>query len=277
MDTTVVPAEQNAATHPIYKETDPRKIREIIRRGEWTNTMRGIGLGYTYANLVVLPRSEALEFLVFCQRNPKACPVLEVTEVGDPEPKITAPGADLRIDLVKYQVFRRGELTDEVSDIKSYWRDDSVAFLLGCSLGFEGALLANDIPIRQIEERRGPTIFKTNIPCKPAGKFRGPLVVGMRPMPVAKAIRAIQVTSRFPMSHGAPVHFGDPAQIGIQDILKPDWGVGVTIKPGEVPVFWACGVTPQSVALEAKVEIMITHTPGYVFLTDLKDEYLTAL
>lgn len=268
---------QNDGRHWIYSERDTRKIREVIRRNEWNNTMRGIALGYAYANLVVLPKSEALDFLIFCQRNPKACPVLEVTEAGDAEPKVTAPGADLRTDLVKYRIFKRGELVDEVSDIKSHWRDDSVAFLLGCSLGFEAALLANDIPIRQIEERRGPTIFKTNIPCKPAGRFKGNVVVGMRPMPVDKVIRAIQVTTRFPLSHGVPVHFGDPAQIGINDIMKPDWGVGVTIKPDEVPVFWACGVTPQAVALDAKVDAMITHTPGYVFLTDIKDEYLTIL
>lgn len=266
-----------ASTHPIFRETDPRKIREMIRRGEWTKPTRGIAYGYTQANLAILPRSEAFDFLVFCQRNPKPCPVLEVTEVGDAEPRITAPGADLRTDLPRYRVFKQGELADEVTDIRAYWRDDFVAFLLGCSLTFEAALLANDVPIRQIEERRGPTIFKTNIPCKPAGKFRGPLVVSMRPMPADRAIRAIQVTSRFPATHGAPIHVGDPSQIGIEDIMKPDWGVGVTVKPGEVPVFWACGVTPQAVALEARVEIMITHSPGCMFITDLRDEHFTVL
>ena len=269
--------QEDALTHPIFKETDAKKIREIIRRGEWTKPTRGMAFGYTQANLAILPRSEAYDFLVFCQRNPKPCPVLEVTEAGDPEPRIMAPGADIRTDLPRYRVFRHGELTDEVTDIKDIWRDDFVAFLLGCSLTFESALLANDVPIRQIEERRGPTIFKTSIPCRPAGKFRGPMVVSMRPMPTDKVIRAIQVTSRFPSTHGAPVHVGDPSQIGIEDVYKPDWGVGVTIKPGEVPVFWACGVTPQAVALEAKVEIMITHSPGCMFVTDLRNEQLTVI
>jgi uncharacterized protein YcsI (UPF0317 family) len=269
--------QQDAVTHPIFKETDPRKIREIIRRGEWTKPTRGMAYGYTQANLAIVPKSEAYDFLVFCQRNPKPCPVLEVTEVGDPEPRLTAPGADIRTDLGKYRIFRNGKFAEEVTDLKEHWRDDFVAFLLGCSLTFEGALLANGVPIRQIEERRGPTIFKTNIPCKPAGKFRGPLVVSMRPMPPDKAIRAIQVTSRFPSTHGAPVHVGDPSLIGIEDINNPDWGVGVTVKPGEVPVFWACGVTPQAVALEAKVEIMITHSPGCMFIMDIRDEQLTVM
>ncbi len=268
---------KEAAAHPIFNETDPRKIRGMIRRGEWTKSTRGIALGYTQANLAILPKEDAFDFLVFCQRNPKPCPVIEVTEVGDPETKITAPGADLRTDVPGYCIYRRGELVEEVKDISSYWRDDFVGFLLGCSLTFEATLLANDVPIRQIEERRGPTVFRTNIPCRPAGKFKGPLVVSMRPMPADKAIRAIQVTSRFPSTHGAPVHVGDPAQIGIRDINEPDWGVGVTIKPGEVPVFWACGVTPQAVAQEAKVEIMITHAPGHMFITDLKDEHFTVI
>ncbi len=137
----------------------------MIRRGEWTKATRGIALGYTQANLAILPKEEAFDFLVFCQRNPKPCPVLEVTEVGDPEPRITAPGAGLRTDLPKYRVFRRGEMVDEVTDITSYWRNDFVGFLIGCSLTFEVAILANEVPLRQIEERRGPTIFKTNVPC----------------------------------------------------------------------------------------------------------------
>lgn len=264
-------------THPIFRETDPRKIREIIRRGEWTKSTRGIGLGYTQANLAIVPMRDAFELLVFCQRNPKPCPVLEVMEKGDPEPRIVAPGADLRTDLPRYQVFRHGKLVDEVIDVRSVWRDDLVGFLIGCGLTFEAALLANDVPLRQLEERRGPTAFKSSIPCRPAGKFRGNMVVSMRPMPANKAIRAVQVTSRFPATHGAPVHIGDPSQIGIADLNKPDWGVPVTVKPGEIPVFWACGVTPQVVALEAKPEIMIAHKPGHLFVTDLRDEALTVL
>ncbi len=275
-NTTPVQARHDTS-HPIYRETDPRKIREMIRRGEWAGRTKGVAAGYTQANLAILPREDAFEFLVFCQRNPKPCPVIEVTEVGNPEPRITAPGADLRTDVPRYRVYRRGELADEVTDIVSYWRDDLIGFLLGCSITFETALLANDLPIRQHEEGMTTTVFRTSIPCAPAGKFRGPLVVSMRPMTPAQAIRAVQVTSRFPATHGAPVHVGDPSQIGIQDINKPDWGTPVTIKPGEVPVFWACGVTPQAAALEAKVEFMITHSPGHMFVTDLRDERLTVL
>lgn len=273
----VLGANPERANHPIFEERDPRRIREIIRRGEWASPTRGLALGHVQANLAILPQSEAFEFLVFCQRNPKPCPVLEVTEPGDPEPRITAPGADLRLDLPKYRVFRHGELADEVTDIKSHWRDDLVAFILGCAYSVDAVLLASDVPVRQIEERRGPTDFRTNLPCRPAGKFKGPLAVSFRPLPPDRVVRAIQITSRFPLAHGAPVHIGDPSAIGIRDVMKPDWGVGVTIKPGEIPVFWACGVTPQTVALEARVEIMITHAPGHMFITDLKDEQLAVI
>lgn len=267
-----------STTHPIFAETDPRRIREIIRRGEWTASTRGIALGYAQANLAVLPKSDAYDFLVFCQRNPRPCPVLEVTEVGNPEPRLTAPGADVRSDLPRYRIFRRGEFADEVTDVTQYWRDDFVGFLIGCSITFEAALLANDVPLRKLEECSGSCVFRTNIPCKPAGQFRGNVVVSMTPMPTDKAIRAVQVTSRFPATHGAPLHIGDPSLIGIEDIQKPDYGGRTpTIKPGEVPVFWACGVTPQAVALESRVEIMITHAPSHMFITDIRDEHLAAI
>lgn len=266
-------AEQEAA-HRIFGETDPRRIREIVRRGEWTGPTRGIGLGYVQANMAIVPRSDAYDLLVFFQRNSRAFPVLDVTEAGDPEPRIMGPGADLRTDLPRYKVFRQGELTEEVSDISDLWRDDFVALLIGCSMTFEGALLANDVPLRKLEENSGACMFRTNIPMRPAGRFRGPLVVTMMPMPVDRAIRAVQITSRFPAGHGAPIHIGDPSLIGIQDVQKPDWGRTPTIKPGEVPVFWACGGGLTPAAMEAGLEIMITHGTGCTFCTDLPNEHM---
>lgn len=271
------PVSDGVPPHPIFLERDPRKIREIIRRGKWTGATKTIAPGYAQASLVVLPKSEAYDFLVFCLRNPKPCAVMEVTEMGDPEPRMCAPGADLRTDLPSYRVFRYGELVDEVTDITSHWRDDFIAFLLPCGITFDGTLLLYDVPIRQIEEKRGPTMFRSNIPCLPAGKFKGNMVVSLRPMPPEKAIRAVQVTSRFPSTHGAPIHIGDPAGIGIKDVNQPDWGVSVTIHPGEIPVFWACGATPQVVVQEAKVEIMISHKPGHQFITDRKAEFFAVM
>ncbi len=268
---------RDVSTHPIFKETEPKRIREFIRRGEWDGFTRGLAVGYTQANLAILPKREAFDFLVFCQRNPKPCPVLEVTEVGDPEPRILAPGADLRTDLPRYRIFKDGELAGEATDIRTYWRDDFVGFLLGCSMTFEGALLRNGVPLRKLEDNSGACAFKTNIPCRPAGRFRGNVVVSMMPMPMDKAIRAVQVTSRFPATHGAPLHIGDPSLIGIRDIQHPDWGRTPALRPGDVPVFWACGVTPQAVAIEAKVEIMITHAPAHMFITDLLGEHVAAL
>jgi uncharacterized protein YcsI (UPF0317 family) len=263
--------------HPIYRETSPQRVRAMIRSGEWDFYTKGLVMGYAQANLVILPKEDALEFLVFCQRNPKPCPVIEVTDVGNPEPVYCAPGADLRTDLPRYRVFRRGELVDEPTDVKKYWRGDLVAFLIGCSLTFEGALLDAGVPIRALEENVGTCDFISSIRCRPSGKFHGPMVVSMRPMTPEQAVRATQVTTRFSATHGAPVHIGDPAAIGIEDIYSPDFGAGVTIKEGEVPVFWACGITPQVVALESKPEFMITHKPGHMFITDLRDAQVAVL
>lgn len=263
--------------HPIYQETSPLRVRQLIRSGEWSFYTKGLAMGYTQANLVVLPREDAFDFLVFCQRNPKPCPVVEVTDAGSPVPTYTAPSADLRTDLPRYRVFRKGELVDEPTDILSYWRDDMVAFLLGCSLTFESALLEAGVPIRALEENIGTCDFATTIQCKPSGKFHGPMVVSMRPMTPEQAVRATQVTTRFSATHGAPVHFGDPAAIGIDDIYNPTFGAPVTIKDGEIPVFWACGITPQLVALESKVDFMITHKPGHMFITDLRDAEVAVL
>lgn len=255
----------------------PKEVRERIRRGEWVRPTAGCAAGYVQANLVVLPRDLAYDFLLFTHRNPRPCPLLEVTDPGSPEPARVAPGADLRTDLPKYRVYRHGVLAEEVTDLIPLWRDDLVAFLLGCSFTFEAALLKAEVPVRHLEEGRNVPMYITSIPCAPAGLFEGPLVVSMRPIPPEKVARAAAVTARFPAVHGAPVHVGAPEALGIRDLGRPDFGDPVTIRPGEVPVFWACGVTPQAVAMAVKPPLMITHAPGHMFVTDLRDEALAVL
>lgn len=252
----------------------PQAVRALIRDGQWRRPTAGLCRGYVQANLVVLPQELAYDFLLFCQRNPKPCPLLEVTDTGSYEPRLTTPGADLRRDLPRYRIYRDGKLTAEVPDIVELWRDDLVAFLLGCSFTFEAALLQAGVPVRHLEEGKNVPMYMTNVPSTPAGVFQGPLVVSMRPIPPKLVPKAVQVTSRFPAVHGAPIHVGDPEAIGIEDLSRPDFGDPVTIHEGEIPVFWACGVTPQAVALETKPPFMITHSPGHMFITDLKDEAL---
>ena len=255
---------------------EPREVRQQIREGKWRQPTAGLAPGFVQANLVILPRDLAFDFLLFAQRNPKPCPVIEVTDVGSAEPKLSAPGADLRTDVPRYCVYRDGALAGEVTDLRPVWRDDFVSFLLGCSFTFESALLQAGVPVRHIEEGRNVPMFITNIPCAPAGVFRGPLVVTMRPIPAPLVARAVQISGRYPGVHGAPVHLGDPATIGIRDLQAPEFGDAVTIRPGEVPVFWACGVTPQAVAMQAKPPLMLTHAPGHMFITDLRNEELAA-
>ncbi len=218
-----------------------------------------------------------MTFSCFVQRNPKPCPILEVLEPGKYEPALTAPGADIRTDVALYRVYRNGELAAEEKDITSYWNDEMVTFLLGCSFTFETALIRAGIELRHIDQGKNVAMYVTNIQTIPAGMFFGPLVVSMRPIPASKVVRAVQITSRFPGVHGAPVHLGDPERIGIADLSKPDYGDPVEIKDDEVPVFWACGVTPQAVALKSKPPLMITHSPGHMFITDLLDEDLSVL
>lgn len=260
-----------------YANMSPAEIRSMIRQGKLTKPTAGMANGFTQANLAILKKELAFEFLLFCQRNPKPCPVLDVTEPGSPIPQMVAPGADLRTDIPKYRIYRHGELAEEVTDIVKYWEDDMVAFLLGCSFTFEYPLMNNGIPVRHIEENCNVAMYKTNIPCMKAGRFEGPLVVSMRPIPEKDVVRAVQVTSRFPSVHGAPVHIGSPENIGIKNIHQPDFGDSVTIKDGEIPIFWACGVTPQAVAMQVKPEIMITHAPGHMFITDVRDEQFGVL
>ena len=255
----------------------PNAIRSLIRKGKWDRPTPGLAPGYAQANLAILPARFAFDFLLFCQRNPKPCPVIEVLEPGRFLTGSSASGADLRTDIPRYNIYRNGKLDATVKEIKSLWQGDFVSFLLGCSFSFEQALLGAKVPVRHIEEGRNVPMYITNIPCRPAGVFHGPLVVSMRPLPPEKVVRAVQITSRYASVHGAPVHIGDPAAIGIRSLKKPDFGDPVTIGKGEVPVFWACGVTPQAVVMEAKPDLCITHAPGYMFITDLLNEELATL
>ncbi len=255
--------------------TLPSEIRQRCRTGQLEAPTPGLALGYVQANLVVLPYNLAFEFLLFCQRNPKACPILDVTEVGNPEPKLIAPGADIRTDLPRYRIFRQGQLVEETTDIRPFWRDDLVAFLIGCSFSFENAMLNAGLPVRHVEEGKNVPMYKTTIECIPSRTFSSSLVVSMRPLPAHHVVRAVEVTSRYYKAHGSPVHIGNPGIIGIEDLASPDYGDAVTLRDNEVPVFWACGVTTQTAILQAKPEFAITHSPGYMFVSDLKDEDLT--
>lgn len=252
------------------REAEPAEAWAACREGTWNQTTSGICHGYVQANLVILPYADAFDFLRFCQRNPKPCPLLEVTDPGDPEPKIFAPGADLRTDLPKYSVYSGGRLEEEPTDIKHLWADDFVAFLLGCSSSFERPLLDAGVPMRHIEQHINGPVYLSNRQCTPAGRFAGQLVVSMRPIPPALVPEAVTITAAHPEVHGAPVHVGSPQELGITDIDTPDWGQRVQPAPGDVPVFWACGVTPQQVAFETKPELMITHSTGHMFVTNTK-------
>ncbi len=255
----------------------PQQLRQRIRSGAWQGPTSGLAPGYTQANLVIVPQAQAYDFLLFCQRNPKPCPLLEVLEVGSPEPRDFAPGADIRTDLPRYRVYRQGLLVEEPEHVMAYWRDDLVSFLVGCSFNFEYPLLEAGIRMRHQDLGVNVPMFITNRPCKASGIFSGPMVVSMRPVPQQQVVRAVQVTSRFPAVHGAPVHVGDPAALGITDLQHPDFGDAVPIAPDEVPVFWACGVTPQAVVMQAKPELVLTHAPGHMLITDRRESELAIL
>jgi len=244
--------------------TPSQKARLDIREGRHTGSTRGLAMGYVQCNLVIIHRSLALEFLLYCLRNSKACPIIEVTDPGNPEPKMTAPGADLRTDLPLYAVYRHGVREEDRRQIRELWTADSVAFLIGSGITFDQALERAGVPTT-----RDRWVVRTTVPTIPAGRFHGNLVVTMRWLTPAQTITAVQVSARFPFNHGAPVHIGDPAAIGV-DLAQPLFGPPVDqIPPGIVPVFWACGVTPQDAALAAKLDLMVTHAPAHSFVTDL--------
>ena len=247
----------------------PAEARARFRAGERTPTS-GWADGFAQANLVSVPQDVAYDLLLFCQRNPRPCPLLDVTDAGSWTTPV-APGADLRVDLPGYRVWRDGELVDEPGDVTGWWRDDLVTFLVGCSFTFETALLEAGVPVRHLEQGRNVPMYRTSVPCRPAGRLSGPLVVSMRPVPAGLVARAVQITAQVPAVHGAPVHVGDPGSLGIDDLDRPDYGDPVEIPAGDVPVFWACGVTPQAVIVETRLPFAITHAPGYMFVTDVPD------
>jgi len=250
-------------------------VRLACRGGRFDGPTSGLASGYVQGNLAILPRDWAHEFLRFCHANPKPCPLLGVGEAGDPHMPALGADLDLRTDLPRYRVWRDGELVDEPADLMAAWRDDLVAFVIGCSFSFEEALLQNDVPVRHIALGCNVPMYRTSIATRPAGRFHGPMVVSMRPLQPADAIRAVQITTRLPAVHGAPVHIGFPDQIGIKDIARPDYGDAVPVEPGELPVFWACGVTPQSAIAAARPPFAITHAPGSMLVTDLKNNQLS--
>jgi len=256
---------------------DGRSARRLVRSGAYTGHTAGMAPGHVQANLAILPRAQADDFLRFCQRNPRPCPLLAVSEPGEPFLPTLGEDLDIRSDVPRYRVWRGGVPVDEPSDIGALWRDDLVSFVIGCSFTFETALLQAGVPLRHVAQGRNVAMFRTDIPTTPAGPFHGPLVVSMRPLKADDAIRAVQVTSRFPGAHGAPVHLGDPSRIGIVDVTRPDWGDAVEIADDELPVFWACGVTPQAVIEAARLPFCITHAPGHMLVTDWRDHQLAVL
>lgn len=257
-------------------EMNPREFRDIVRQGKYVGSTHMACRGYVQANLVVIPEEMALEFLLFCQRNPRACAVLDATDPGDPHPKLAAPEADLRTDLPKYRIFKYGKIIDEPTDITAYWRDDLVAVLIGGSYSFDWSLRAANVQFRLTGG------YTTNIQCVPAGRFYGPMVVTTRLFKTSyDAVRAVQISSRHPEGHGPPVHIGDPAAIGIKDLCHPDiFSISESIapqQPDEIALHWGCGITPQTVALQSKVPFMITHVPSHVFITDMLAEEVASI
>jgi len=251
-------------------------LRQAIRHGRWTSHTSGVAQDRVQGNVVILPEREANDFLRFCQRNPKPCPLLAVSEPG--QPMLPTLGQDINIctDVPMYRVWREGELVEERADIQALWRDDLVTFVIGCSFSFEQALMEAGLRLRHVEQGKNVAMYRSNLQTLAAGPFHGPMVVSMRPLKAADAIRAVQVTSRFPQVHGAPVHLGDPALIGISDLSKPDYGDAVEVLPNEVPVFWACGVTPQAAIRQARPPLCITHAPGAMLITDLFNSQLAS-
>jgi len=254
-----------------YASMKPSEVRARIRAGVIKGPTAGMCSGYAQANLAVLPKDLAYDFLLFTQRNPRSCPVLEVSDLGSRTLSFLAKDADIATDIPKYRFYKKGVLEGEYDDVRELWRKDFVTFLIGCSFSFEAELLEAGIPVRHIEEGRNVPMYRTSIECAPAGVFHGNMVVSMRPIPYGLVVKATEITASMPRVHGAPVHIGDPEAIGIADISTPDFGDAVTIRSGEVPVFWPCGVTPQDAIMRTRPEIAITHAPGHMFISDVRN------
>ena len=251
-------------------------VRHACRNGILSSHTSGLASAHVQGNLVILPKAHAIDFLRFCKANPKPCPLLGVSEAGDPAMPALGDDIDIRSDLPRYRVWRDGVLVDEPTDVRALWTGDLVSFVIGCSFTFEHALMAEGIPLRHVQQGRNVAMYRTAVATTPAGLFHGPMVVSMRPLRAADAIRAVQITSRFPAVHGAPVHIGDPELIGIHSLADPDYGDAVEIMPDEVPVFWACGVTPQAALAAARLPFAITPAPGSMLVTDLLHHSLAA-
>jgi uncharacterized protein YcsI (UPF0317 family) len=252
----------------------PREVRRAIRAGQHRRHTAGVAPGYVQGNVCILPREYAEEFRAFCEHNPKPCPLLAVSKPGDPRLPELGEDLDIRTDVPRYRVFRDGVQNEDVTDLRDLWRSDLVTFVLGCSFSFEEALRQAGLPLRYVEQGTNVPMYRTNIDTVPAGRFRGKLVVSMRPFKPAEAIRAIEITSRYPRVHGAPVHIGRPELIGIDDLGVPWAGDPTEVRDDELPLFWACGITPQSVVLDAKPTLCITHAPGHMLVTDLENASL---
>jgi uncharacterized protein YcsI (UPF0317 family) len=267
----------DSAAGSAWDRSDPRAARRAIRDGSYAGYTAGIAPGYVQANICILPRAYAEDFLLFCQRNPKPCPLLARSDVGDPRLPTLAADLDNRTDIGLYHVFRDGELVEGANDITSLWNDDLVTFALGCSFSFEEALLQAGLRLRFLERNNVAAVYVTNIETIAAGPFHGPLVVTMRPFRPADAIRAVQITSRFPNVHGAPVHIGKPESIGV-DLSGRYHNIGdPEIAEDELPLFWACGLTPQLAVKNAKPPLCITHAPSCMLITDLHNASLGVL
>jgi uncharacterized protein YcsI (UPF0317 family) len=251
---------------------DPGALRAACRTGEFAGPTSGLVPGFVQANMVILPADFAVEFEAFCAANPQSCPVLEILEAGSPLSVKVAPGADIRTDLPRYRVFRDGEMVGEPTDVSDLWRDDLVTFLLGCSFVAEAALTAAGLLLPHIKETGFVPMYRTTRACTPAGRFSGNMVVSMRPFTPEEAERAADITAHYPMAHGAPVQIGDPDALGIRDLAAPEFGRAVTMQSGQLPVFWACGVTPQEALAAARPPLAITHAPGHMFVADITAE-----
>lgn len=253
------------------KKMHPKDIRALIRKQDFKEHTMGVAEGYAQANLAIIPKKQALEFMIFCQRNPKPCPVLEVTEPGVSKLKYLSDTADIKTDIGQYRVFKDGVCIDEPYDVTKYWRDDLICFLIGCSATFDHVLHSSGVEVRHFKEGyKVPSVFISKIECEPSGPFKGPMVVSERPIKIKQLNQVIQICSRYPLMHGTPVHVGNPKLIGV-DMSKPDWGEKSDVLEDEIAAFWGCGVTPQTVAVNAKLDLLITHYPAMMFLSDRKN------
>ena len=271
---TTQPAKPEGVEASVWEQmlsATPREARHLIRSGAYAAPTSGLCPGYAQANLIVLPREQAYDFLLFAQRNPKPCPLLEVTEVGAREATICATDCDIATDFPRYRIYEHGEMVAEVTDVSEYWRDDLVSFVIGCSFSFESELIEAGIEIRHNTMGRNVPMYLTGVDCIPAGSMSGKMVMSMRPIRHDQIVKAVQLSGAIPKVHGAPMHIGDPAAIGVRDIAHPEFGDPVDIYEGEVPVFWACGVTPQAVVMNSKPPFAITHAPGCMLITDTKN------